>query len=651
MFIEDLNEVNLTLNIERLKCIRDLQKGILRRQSRFKRILSIYMKLHRMVNDTKDEFFIEDSFEEYHSLLQRIIANHLKDMDEMEQKLQHQASLETLKKEAIFRTRQELNTTQHKLSGLFRREDRIAKTLQAATAPNKAYVGFMENVLSGMRDPSEEINYEEYSTYCQVKWSLESVDMEHFGLTHALYDCQVESNELTDELLDHVDQCVLHSSTAPPTINKFSSESKESPLSNGEYKNLYNIYGFDGFAQIEEWDDEILLSDTSSVPDDQQTLEIGKNPEITSSPKDRTLKRNQSWSIQISNSRTSSFADTTRKEPIQDKADEAVEYIIDDIDFSEDHFMFDSGLDNENNNNNFLGIHDKDDDGSKERKKSSVDKRFSAYLRESTSTVTENDVEDVPVSELDFDLFLSSSATGDTISPLPSPTSPEDTIFENPNQGEGPPQQKQPIKRSSQVLTKLSKHNSLKRLSSSGSSTSSSSESTTANVAPSRRMTSNSSVSSTGSKDSKSGKRRINARRGKLIGNSDKDLFFLPPDDFDDDLFGNNNNNKNHFAKEEPSTPTTPTPSDTSQQIQDQNNNNKNSGSGHKKLQRLRNTFSVKKNNDTMTSSTKSKVTNIQNIVVDGKLLKVGDLTPYNVERLSIKNRPRKLSIIKHRNK
>ena len=199
MFIEDLNEVNLTLNIERLKCIRDLQKGILRRQSRFKRILSIYMKLHRMVNDTKDEFFIEDSFEEYHSLLQRIIANHLKDMDEMEQKLQHQASLETLKKEAIFRTRQELNTTQHKLSGLFRREDRIAKTLQAATAPNKAYVGFMENVLSGMRDPSEEINYEEYSTYCQVKWSLESVDMEHFGLTHALYDCQVESNELTDE--------------------------------------------------------------------------------------------------------------------------------------------------------------------------------------------------------------------------------------------------------------------------------------------------------------------------------------------------------------------------------------------------------------------------------------------------------------------
>ena len=73
------------------------------------------------------------------------------------------------------------------------------------TAPNKAYIGFTENVLSGMRDPSEEVNNEEYSTYCQVKWSLESVDIEHFGLMHALYDCQTESSELADEAFDHFD--------------------------------------------------------------------------------------------------------------------------------------------------------------------------------------------------------------------------------------------------------------------------------------------------------------------------------------------------------------------------------------------------------------------------------------------------------------
>lgn len=644
MYIEDLNEVYLKLNIERLKCIRDLQKGILRRQSRFKRILSIYMKLHRMVNDTKEEFFMEDSFEEYHSLLQRIIANHLKDMDEMEEKLQHQASLETLKKEAIFRTRQELNTTQHKLSGLFRREDRIAKTLQAATAPSNAYVGFMENVLSGMRDPSEEINYEEYSIYCQVKWSLESVDMEHFGLMHALFDCQMESHELTDEALDHVDQSILHS--------ELPSESNESPSSNN-YQNIYNIYGFDGFGKIEEWDDELLLSDTSSsVTDEQQIFESGNDLDnetlesglIQDMESDRVLKRNQSWSIQISNTQA---ADTGDKERTSHETDEAVEYCIDNIDFSEDHFMLNENNDIENENSkSFLRIHDEE---SRERTKSTVEKRFSAYLRESTSTVVDNNVEDVPASELDFDLFLSSSSSaGDTISPLSSP--PKYTTIESSIQGEQ--QQKQPITRSSQVLTKQNKRDSLKRLSSSGSSTSSSSETTTANVTASRRMTSNSSVSSTGSKDSKTGKRRINARRGKLVGNTDKDLFFLPPEDFDDDLFGDNNNNNNHFSKEPaPTTPTDNNKQTVSSQTRDQNNNN--NGSGHKKLQRLRNTFSRDRDvikNNTMTSS-KSKITNIQNIVVDGRLLKVGDLTPYNMERLSIKNRPRKLSIIKHRNK
>ena len=58
-----------------------------------------------------------------------------------------------------------------------------------------------------MRDPSEEVNNEEYSTYFQIRWSLRiiSVDIEHFGLMHALYDCQTESSELADEAFDHFD--------------------------------------------------------------------------------------------------------------------------------------------------------------------------------------------------------------------------------------------------------------------------------------------------------------------------------------------------------------------------------------------------------------------------------------------------------------
>ena len=652
MYIEDLDEVYLMLNVERLKCIRDLQKGILRRQSRFKRILSIYMKLYKMLNNSNDldedeENFEKDRFNEYHSLLQRIIANHLKDLDEMEEQLEHQVGLETQNQGAILQTRQDLSATQHKLSGVFRREDKISKTLQASNAPNKAYVGFMENVLSGMRDPDEEINYEEYSTYCQVKWTLESVDMEYFDLAHTLFDCQMESNELTDEALDQIDQSVI--SSLP--INELLRDDDDQASSfSKDYKNLYNVYGFDGFGQFEQWDDDFLLPEieTPDTPvSDIQTLESKGNPDtrISNDRVEGDLINNQSWDLQILNTPVPDVQipdtdkDWTKEVAGEKGVDDVVEYVIDNIDFTEDHFMMEASDDR-----SFLRI-------GGDKIKASVENRFSAYLRESTSTVTENDIEDVPISELDFDLFVSSSVENEIISPLSSP--PKYTSSEIFVEGELQEEQHNSIARSSCVLTKQNKEDSLKRLSS-GSSTSSD----TVNIAASRRMTSSSSVSSTGSKDSKSGKRRINARRGKLVGNSDKDLFFLPPEDFDDDLIGYNKN-KNNNNNTIPSI-TTSMETESPQKPNSNNNSNNNNKSGHTKLRRLIGTLSKERqrNHDNgiiMTSSPSSSkgklTTNIQNIVVDGRHLKVGDLTPYSMDRLSIKNRPRKLSIVRNRDK
>ena len=209
MYIDELNGIFLMLNVERLKAICDIQKGILRRQNRFKRILNIYNKLYHMVNQSDSAILPQDSqeiasetFSDYYSLLQRVIEKHILDLDQMEFQLKNEHKLEQQNENALHEERKRINQIQQELCTMYRREDKIAKTLQASNIPTGAYKGFREEVLSGLKNPDEEINYEEYSSYCQVKWTLESVDMEYFDLTHCLFDYKNENNKVTDTLLN-----------------------------------------------------------------------------------------------------------------------------------------------------------------------------------------------------------------------------------------------------------------------------------------------------------------------------------------------------------------------------------------------------------------------------------------------------------------
>ena len=576
-----------------------------------------------MVNQSDSAILPQDSqeiasetFSDYYSLLQRVIEKHILDLDQMEFQLKNEHKLEQQNENALHEERKRINQIQQELCTMYRREDKIAKTLQASNIPTGAYKGFREEVLSGLKNPDEEINYEEYSSYCQVKWTLESVDMEYFDLTHCLFDYKNENNKVTDTLLNHIDQfCIeeVSSNSANPS------------------QNMYNIYGFDGFCKVSEdmIDDDFDFMDTGYQ--DQEEIE----------------------QMSLGDQGSGESSDEPWKEP-DTNPDQIVEYVIDNIDF--DHVI--------DFNQNFVkqdlpfGYQDNGLPKISETQEVKLDellvvenKRFSSYLRESTSTTNEEDNDECEqVSELDLDLFLPPHHDDSGVSSLRSSASElypssrnsaSELSFNNENEDSV-------ITRSSNVLTKQNKKDSLKRLSSS-SSTSSIAESTT--TATSKR----SSISSTGSKDSKTQKRRINCRRRKLVGNADKDLFFLPPDDFDDDLV-----DKNNVPSDPSKTQSPPSPKST-KQPEDQNISRRNS-SGHKKLHRLNNNSANKSSNGDMfkklteklslkKNSSPTNVTNVQNIVVDGRLLKVGDLTPYNVERLSIKNRPRKLSIYKNRNK
>eukprot|EP00111_Clytia_hemisphaerica_P005788 TCONS_00016763-protein len=619
MYIDELNGVYLLLNVERLKAICDLQKGILRRQNRFKRILNIYNKLYQMVNQTSTDSpsLPQDSqeisieiFTDNYLLLQRVIEKHILDLDQMESQLRIEQEVEQQNENALLDERKRINQIQQELCTMYRREDKIAKTLQASNIPTGAYKGFREEVLSGLKNPDEEISYEEYSSYCQVKWTLESVDMEYFDLTHCLFDYENENNQITDTLLNHIDQFC---------IEEISNNSENAP------QNMYNIYGFDGFCKVSQDMMEDDFDYIDPVYQDQEEIE----------------------DVVLEDQSSGESSDEPWKEP-GTNPDQIVEYVIDNIDF--DHVI--------DFNQNFVkqdlpfGYQDNLPKIS-ETQEVKLDellvvdnKRFSSYLRESTSTTNEEDNNECEhTSELDLDLFLPPHHGDSGVSSLRSSASElsrnsaSELSFNTENEDSV-------IMRSSNVLTRQNKKDSLKRLSSS-SSTSSITESNT--TATSKR----SSVSSTGSKDSKTQKRRINCRRRKLIGTADKDLFFLPPEDFDDDLV-----NKNNVSSDQNKTHSLPSPK--SKQPADQETSRRNS-SGHKKLHRLSSNNSSNKssNNDIFKklteklslkkSSSPTNVTNVQNIVVDGRLLKVGDLTPYNVERLSIKNRPRKLSIYKNR--
>jgi len=609
MYVEELNNLYLMLNIERLKTIHGLQKGILRRQNRYKRILNIYMKLHTEWSKIDQDESIGDDesncnyFKEHHSLLQQMIENHLKDYDQLESLIQREDEIELQNKQALLDERQRIDEIQQELSMTFRQEDKIAKTIQAARTPTGAYAGFMENVLSGIKNPEEEINYEEYSTYCQVKWTLEGDDREYLQLLNSMFELTVEKNTLIDSINDKVDmQYILYVLGDERVIKP---------------KNLYNVYGFDGFWSFNDEYDETNCSpglEKENIDINELELDIPKY-------NDQEIRYdiNQNC-IEIKPPSSSPGVDSTKKyEEMIRRIDEKMDLLLVEKQV-EPLTIVSKNLPPDQEN---LVVENK---------------RFSSYLSES---ILENE-ETLSTMELDLDIFTPSS-------PDESMSSNDETTISDISMEESHDAQ---IRRSSQVVSTQTKE-PVKPRSSVSSQSSISSEQSTID-----RLPSISSISSTSSDKSKPNKRRINARRHKLKGTANKDLFFLPSENFDEEGF-----KEDHFSKEPlpaksaslppdvvVTTPEKPKKNNSFTKLFRRSSSSSASSGGHKKLQRIKGDKSITEN-DIKKTTNELKVSNVQTIFVDGKLLKVGDLTPYSLDRLSIKNRPRKLSIHKNRDK
>ena len=336
MLIEDFEKLLNRIELKRLHDISELQKGILRRQNRYKKILNIYFRLyekwftfintreeveksldapiteHRNIAKTlnkpyqqnchhdddvfesgvyntdhnvdiiehnsdssfdsgfyDDEDNTDNNFWDYHKLLSQIIERHLMDSDDLKRMLIQECTKEVENKKLLLEHRSSIEHLQMELSTQYNTEYKISRTISASNTPTTSYVGFMENVLNGMTKPVDEhIDFDEYSKYCQVKWTLESVEVESHSQCHKMFDQALDLNCLQDQILDihdvsyaielfknykNLPSCHIIKAGFVKNLESWSCFQNTNEVEC--FRNLSNIYGFDNYVQYNDYYD------------------------------------------------------------------------------------------------------------------------------------------------------------------------------------------------------------------------------------------------------------------------------------------------------------------------------------------------------------------------------------------------------------